>query len=393
MSVRPAGTGREFRRRRRTGFTMIEMITAVAISVVVVAGLYGVFNMHARQFVYQDIQTTMHQNLRFASDVLSRSVRMAGYGTGGDVTGVLGFAADGTVDQDETLPAIIEWDDWSGAGHDAITVVYADPMLEMNTAVTTIEDCGTSTLTFDMNMLDYSTLIANYGADELLMCWDYGNPTGTVAWMWKTASGGGDAVSGTISLDPNEPGEYLDYDNTCASDENLPPVISCSRANVMSFYIDDVADGVGPGSAEHPVLMMDLDFSFPDVGPDDDDVPLVDDIEDIQFAYCLAGLDCSLSDSWVDTITRDEGKEVWAVRISVVARSERQDPRDLHEEVRPALENHAAATTADGYYREVLTTTVTVRNLRYQVDGSGSGSGSGSGGGYTGGDFIGGLPI
>ena len=55
-------------------------------------------------------------------------------------------------------------------------------------------------------------------------------------------------------------------------------------------------------------------------------------------------------------------------RINLIARTPRLDPRDQHSEVRPGLENRAPTATSDGYYREILTTAVTIRNLRYMAN-------------------------
>ena len=44
---------------------MIELLIAMAIALFVVAALYGLFIVQSRQFLYQDMQMEMHQNLRF----------------------------------------------------------------------------------------------------------------------------------------------------------------------------------------------------------------------------------------------------------------------------------------------------------------------------------------
>jgi hypothetical protein len=287
-------------------------------------------------------------------------VRLAGYGTAGAATGALGW--DGSsVSSSDTLPAVISWDGGT-TGTDAITVLYADPTLEMNSSVLTVESCTTSSITFDMDMLNYSNLIGNYAVGELLMCWDHAAIAGTRAWIWEI-DGAGSSSTGQIGVVDNS--GYTDFSNDCSSTDNLPPIITCSRANVVTFYIDDdSSDGAGPGSEDHPVLMMDLDFDFPTTGGSEDDVPLVDDIEDLQIAYCPADTDCTDSTVWVDDLTLAEGQDVWMARINLIARTPRTDPRDQHQEARPGLENRAAESTDDGYYREVLTSGVTIRNLR-----------------------------
>ena len=354
---------------RRKGFTMLELLVAVSLSVVVVAGLYGVFQIQSRQLMYQDTQMYMHQNLRFAADILSRSTRMAGYGTGGATRGPMGYdySADSS-DDDYSLPALVAYDGGT-SGTDAITVVYADPSLEMTSAVATIEACSATSITFDMSMRNYSSLIENYSSGELLMCWDYDSVGRVRSYVWEITADG-DSATGAIDITSNS-GTYSDFDSSCGTTENLPPIMNCSRGVVVSFYIDnDESDNVGPGSDEHPVLMMDLNFTYPSQGAVDDDVPLVDDIEDMQIEYCPADDDCSEESNWEDGLSLDgngnyEGETAWMVRFSLVARTPREDVRTDHfSEKRPGVANHSASSTADGYHRQLLNTQVTIRNLR-----------------------------
>lgn len=347
----------------RRGFSLLELITAVAISLVVLFGLYGLFIAQSRQFLYQDMLMNMNQNMRFAVDIITRSARMAGYGTGGQVYGELGHDGN-SVSTGSTLPAVIAYDAWSSE-HDAVTFVYADPALEMMTSLATLP-CNTTGFTFPMGRQGYPNLISNYESGDLLLCWDYAPSTGTMSYLWQI-NAAGDSATGAVGVADNT--GFADYAGVCSAAENLPPVMHCSRAQVITFYIDDTDDGVGPGTPEHPVLMMDLDFDFPSSGPSGDDIPLVDDIEDLQLAYCgpdgvVDNPDCSDASVWRhDLATVDEMSEVWMVRVSVVSRSSKVDKRGIHVEPRPALENHAIGSD-DHYWRSVLTTSVTVRNLR-----------------------------
>ena len=358
---------------KRRGFTLIELMMAVLISTVITSALFGLFKIQSRQLMHQDQQMSMHQNLRFAADILSRSARMAGYGTGGEVTGPMGYdyTADATSD-DYALPAIIAWDGGSSSS-DAITMVYADPSLEMNTSVTVTEACSATDLTFNMAHKNYSSLIGNYAADELMMCWDYKVTGDTDSFLWNISTAGSSG-NGTVGITSNS-GVYSDFDALCGTTENLPPIMWCSRANVVSFYVDDDdTDGVGPGSADHPVLMMDLNYTYPSNGQSVDDVPLVDEIEDLQVEYCLKDADCTLDSSWEDSLGLDdngtyEGNSVWMVRFTLIARTQRTDMKSFetkkgHSEPRPAIANRNAASTGDNYHRTITSTEVTVRNLR-----------------------------
>ncbi|MCP4809281.1 MAG: prepilin-type N-terminal cleavage/methylation domain-containing protein [Proteobacteria bacterium] len=344
---------------RRRGFTMLELMIAVSVSVVVVAGLYALFVGQSRAFLFQDLRQNMNQNSRFAADIISRSGRMAGYGTGGTVTGALGW--DGSsVDTTVYMPAIISHDAWEAENDtDAVTFVYADPSVEMMTTVGTIEDCSTSSIKFDMARPGYDTTIEQYASGEYLMCWDYAPIADNPAWLWEI-SAAGDSSTGLISVVDNT--GYSDYLGDC--DGNLPPVMHCSRATIVTYYIDNTDNGVGPGSPEHPVLMMDLDFDFVDGTPDADDIPLVDDIEDLQFEYCLEGDDCTDDSNYVDDMSLVEGTSAWLMRFHVSARSRKEDTRGLYTSAPLTLANHTSSGTEDYFWRQAMTSSVTFANLR-----------------------------
>ena len=113
--------------------------------------------------------------------------------------------------------------------------------------------------------------------------------------------------------------------------------------------------------------MMDMDRQW----PDDDDVPLVDDVEDLQFEYCVdttgLGVDCTLTANWSDSVAAGDEPNVWMVRISILVRSPRTDPAGVATSAKPAVANNGGSAVEDGYYRQRLTTDVAVRNLRLQA--------------------------
>ncbi len=344
---------------RRRGFSLIELMIALAIGLFVIGALYNLFSNQVRQFVYQDLQMEMHQNTRLSLDMLSRTGRLAGYGTNGTTVGAFGA---GGIDSN-SLPAILSYNATGPNGSDAITLVSMDPSLVVNTAATFPPSCSTTTLTVEPTALHNAARLAQYRSGEMLMCYDYGAIGGFRSFLWPMTADG-NASTGELTVAAGN--SYADYDLACPLTENLPLVMTCSRAEVVTFYIDaDETDGIGAGSAEHPVLMMDLDFE----SPDGDDVPLVDNVEDLQIAYCLeatsGSTDCSDATAWVNTIATDEADQVYMIRFTVVVRSSREDPSRLHVGQRPAIEDNTAGGT-DHYFRQVLSNEVTVRNMRIQ---------------------------
>lgn len=349
------------KRTLRRAFTMIELAVAVGLATFVVLGLYGIFTIQTKQLMNQDMHMEMHQNGRFALEILSRSIRMAGFGSRGSIVGVMGAGSDGNVQE-----TIVAYDAYGTDGSDAITVAYMEPSLVMNTQYSTVESCTTSTLTFNPNHLDYFDKLMQFRSGDLLMCYDYAAIGTNNTYMWSITSDAETTTPfGVINVDSSA-ATLSDFSAACPPSSNISSVIRCSKGQVMTFYIDDTDDAVGPGTPAHPVLMMDLNNNF----PDNDDVPLVDNVEDLQLQYCVDSgsndRDCSVFSSWSNTVTTGSADDVWMVRIMLVLRSPKENYQEFtwSNNVRPALGNNTASSTADGYYRNVVVTEVTVRNNR-----------------------------
>lgn len=352
------------KRALRRGFTLIELLIALAIGTFVVGALYALFTVQIKQFVYQDLQMEMHQNVRLGLDILSRTGRSAGLGTVGTINGALGYGGEGLA-----LPAVISYDGTGPGGSDAITIVSQDPNLLMFTDPDELRDCGDSTVMFDLERPGYADRVGELSANEFLLCSDLSNPTKKRSLMWLL-SADGDSSTGQVTF-PSGPTAYSDFASSCAVGDNMPVAMQCSRADVITFYIDaDDTDGIGSGSAEHPVLMMDLDFE----SPDDDDVPVVDNVEDMQIEYCFRDGDCSSTassgwtdsvDSYSDTNDGNDPDDLYMMRFTLVVRSTREDPNRLHGGARLAVGNNTPSASGDHYYRQVLATEVSVRNMRY----------------------------
>jgi prepilin-type N-terminal cleavage/methylation domain-containing protein len=349
----------------RRGFTLLEVMFSIVIATFATAAMYTIFTWQSQELMNQDLHMQMHQNIRFAGDILGRSLRLAGYNADGYVSGV--FGPNGVDDEDDELPVIMSWDDPDGDdGPDAVSIVYGDPSLVMDTQNTVTEQCGTTSITFRPYAQDNQDRLAQYESDELLLCYDYADIRGTESYLFNISSDAS-LSTGVIGVESNI--SLNDYSQDCASSENLTPIMTCSKGHVLTFYVDNDDDGIGPGNEDHPVLMLDMDMDW----PEDDDVPLVDNIEDLQFEYCLDDgtntVDCTLDSSWVDEFDSDSAHMVWMVRISMIARSDREDIRDLFPGRRLGLANRseAAASDTDHYFRKYMVTEVTVRNLRYQA--------------------------
>ena len=61
------------------GFTLVELLIAMAVGLIVLGAMYGVFTTHNKTFSTQEQVAEMQQNARAAMDMMTREIRMAGY--------------------------------------------------------------------------------------------------------------------------------------------------------------------------------------------------------------------------------------------------------------------------------------------------------------------------
>lgn len=62
------------------GFTLIELMIAMAVGLVVLSAVYAVFTVQNKELNKQEQIAVMQQNARMAMDMMTREIMMAGYG-------------------------------------------------------------------------------------------------------------------------------------------------------------------------------------------------------------------------------------------------------------------------------------------------------------------------
>ena len=70
--------------RSNSGFTLVELLVAIALGLVILAGLYNTFKSQHDSYIVQDQVAAMQQNLRAAMYMITRDLQMAGYYTNFD---------------------------------------------------------------------------------------------------------------------------------------------------------------------------------------------------------------------------------------------------------------------------------------------------------------------
>jgi prepilin-type N-terminal cleavage/methylation domain-containing protein len=71
------------------GFTLVELIIALVISLVVMSGIYAYSNSHHKSHIVQTRVNEMNQNIRVAINRMVTEIRMAGFKTGSDTSDIM----------------------------------------------------------------------------------------------------------------------------------------------------------------------------------------------------------------------------------------------------------------------------------------------------------------
>lgn len=73
-------------RRNEPGFTLIEILVALVIAGIISTAIYNLYISQSRIYTQQEQVSDMQQNARVAMDIISRHIRMAGFGKPGWTT-------------------------------------------------------------------------------------------------------------------------------------------------------------------------------------------------------------------------------------------------------------------------------------------------------------------
>lgn len=79
------------------GFTLIEIMVALAISGIVMASIYTAFLSQHNNYLAQEQVAEMQQNIRAGVNLMTREIRMAGFDPNGDAKATISAATVGSI--------------------------------------------------------------------------------------------------------------------------------------------------------------------------------------------------------------------------------------------------------------------------------------------------------
>lgn len=100
------------------GFTLVELLITLAVSGVLMTGVYGAFQSQQNSYVAQDQVVEMQQNVRAGLDMMVQELRMAGYDVNqnGSKTGTAGITIANATTITFSVIADADGDDNNGDG-------------------------------------------------------------------------------------------------------------------------------------------------------------------------------------------------------------------------------------------------------------------------------------
>ncbi|PIV24526.1 MAG: hypothetical protein COS40_01850 [Deltaproteobacteria bacterium CG03_land_8_20_14_0_80_45_14] len=173
-------------RINRRGITLIELLVALVICGLVIAGIYRVFVAQSKTYTVQDQVVEVQQNIRSAMEILLRDLRMTGFDSD-SVTSKISIA-NPIIPGDHSVTINYEYDDTHR--HE---ITYSLLNGNLTRQLTIFPDVGPSSSTTENILENVEALDFTYGVDT--------NDDGTLdAWVSAGAIGTAKVVAARAAL-------------------------------------------------------------------------------------------------------------------------------------------------------------------------------------------------
>ena len=327
--------------REQTGFGLIELMIAMTLGLVLLGGIGYVYMGSSSAFRTTDNLSRIQENARYALEIMSRDIRMAGYvGCGNIATMTVKTIASPPVPAMSLSNALIGYDNGTSWTNPTTITRAAGDVLSIMAAF----GSGAS-LTGNLAPQNANIKINGnpngFKQDDVLVVTDCAN-----ADVFKVTNSPG--TSGTVTLTHGSGSNSGNRTGTYGSDAFV------MRVDQYSYFIGDT-----PISASRPVSVRALYR----VGLDGVAEELVEHVHDLQMRY---GLDTN-ADGTVDSYSSAPATwtQVVSVTVNLLMRSPDDNIATAAQSVtfnNSTFSASAAATTDRTRLYQVFSSTVGVRN-------------------------------
>lgn len=317
--------------RGQSGFGLVELMIAMTLGLVLLGGIGYLYIGSRGAFRTTDNLSRMQENARYALDMMSRDIRMAGYVGCGNMASIkVNTIANPPVPPMTIGNALIGYNSGSGWTNPTTITRVA------NTDVLSVMGAFSNGVNLTGNLAPQNANVQINGnpdgfqAGDVLVITNCVNADVVKATNISTGSG----TTVTIA--------HSNSSNTGNRIGVYGPDAFVMRINQYSYFI-------GTNPAGNPALYR--------VGLSGSAEELVENVQDMQFNY---GLDTN-ADGAVDSYSKTPGN--WAQVVSVTVSLLMRSPDDnLSTSAQPYTFNNVAATATDRRLRQVYSATVGVRN-------------------------------
>ena len=331
---------------RERGFTIVELLVAMAVASVVAMSGFALFSQSNWSYQVQENVGEAQQNARVAMDRIVRDIRTAGFGLPEPPYDILGFDSPITVEDNVNETGTMPDTDKItilGIGYEAGVLVG-----------------GTSENKKTYDYICYSSTVSSgekiLTANKVLASRKYVSIDGIFFAELDTIKTSENCASGAgVKLHLGSPSK-------------LKGDLNSGTVYIIQAVEYSIATNLTGCSVANPCLVS-KDFSDLRGGGRQ---LLAENIEDVQFAYGLDAGGDGVLDSATDCASGtsvtpgfecgdpDHESNIRAVRLTLSARTRHKDPKGATF-TRPEIENHDESD-ADNYRRRTLTKIVKLRN-------------------------------
>lgn len=308
--------------KKKSGFTLVEIIIAMAVTMVAMAAAVLLFRDSTKANSNVTQSSDMSDNLRAGLNLVVQDLIQTGTGipTGGisipNTVNAAGCNIGRPVNRPPTVlnltfqgpnaanvgcnvilpaiepgnslgPTVLSPDGTSGPRTDIITIMYEDNTLALVQKAINGATCPAGQIAADGSFIKFDAACVTIGGagipvnpQDLLMIYNGNNPNGILQTVTSVAGqqlnfAAGDAYNLNGRTTTETAGTIKQLQNLTAGVPNgtYPPT-SATRIWMVTYYLDATTD------AQHPMLMRAVNFNPPQ--------PVAETLENLQFAYNFA---------------------------------------------------------------------------------------------------------
>jgi len=317
---------------RVAGFTLIELLVAIALGMVILAGLFRTFKVQHDSYVIQDQVSAMQQNLRAAMHFITRDLQMAGYYTNFDRNN-----------------RQLDWNDLDGDSNPANNTETGRPLLF---AVNNVSASGDS-IKDNTDVI----VIVKAGSEAHGLGSGEGASGGVITLSSRDFDGDGTAdlnsTSKRFGLLVKQDLSFADFFQVDSAGGNITPpagLVENYTSGDTVFRTDIIIYRVDDSTPDHPCLVR------KNLGNDGGSgyQVIAENIDNLQFRYQLN------DGTWVNDPTGSQAR-VRAVEVLLVARTAFAQ-RGYRDTSSVAFGTETISVN-DSYRRKTLNATVKTRNV------------------------------